>query len=131
MKMSRSNAASGSKKPQPALKKNSPKKKRTESKSPILATVHETASGLYRVGLIDKSTMKEFDAACLPKVKTYSPSQIKGIRARCGASQPVFAAFLNVTVSSVQKWETGQKKPNAAALKLLNLVDAKGFEILK
>ena len=130
MKMSRSKAASSSKKP-PSPKKSSPKRKRTKSESPILAAVHETASGLYRAGLIGKSTMKEFDAACLPKVKTYTPSQIQGIRTRCGASQPVFAAYLNVTVSSVQKWETGQKRPNAAALKLLNLVDTKGFEILK
>jgi putative transcriptional regulator len=42
----------------------------------------------------------------------------------------VFAAILNVSVSTVQKWETGEKKPGGASLKLLNLVRRKGIEIL-
>jgi putative transcriptional regulator len=45
-------------------------------------------------------------------------------------SQAVFAAVLNVSVSSVQKWESGEKKPSGASLKLLNLVKRKGVEVL-
>jgi len=30
----------------------------------------------------------------------------------------------------VQKWEQGQKKPNGPSLKLLNIVDEKGLEVL-
>ena len=31
-------------------------------------------------------------------------------------------------VSTVQKWETGDKKPSGPSLKLLNLIDRKGLE---
>ncbi len=118
-------ASSGS-----ALKRTANKNRATATPSPILKAVHETAGGLYRAGVINKATMREFDAACVPRVREYTPTQIKGIRNRCGASQPIFAQFMNVTVSSVQKWETGQRRPDAAALKLLNIVDAKGFDVL-
>jgi putative transcriptional regulator len=33
-------------------------------------------------------------------------------------SQAVFAALLNTSVSTVQKWEIGQKRPTGTALKL-------------
>jgi putative transcriptional regulator len=42
----------------------------------------------------------------------------------------VFAAYLNTSLSTVQKWERGQKKPNGPSLKLLNLVERKGLEVL-
>jgi putative transcriptional regulator len=92
--------------------------------------VHEAARGLYSIGLISKTTMREFDVACLPKVVSYTPSQIKQLRTKCHASQQVFAACMNITPSSLQKWETGAKKPTAAALKLLNIVAKNGIEIL-
>lgn len=92
--------------------------------------VHETADGLHKAGVLDAKTMREFDALCLPPVKQYTPMQIKRIRARYKASQTVFAAYLNTSPSTVQKWEQGQKKPNGPSLKLLNLVDQKGLEVL-
>lgn len=96
----------------------------------ILETVHETAHGLHQTGVMDAKTMRDFDALCLPTVKRYTPAQIKGIRARNKASQAVFAAYLNTSPSTVQKWEQGQKKPSGSSLKLLNLVDRKGLEVL-
>ncbi len=96
----------------------------------ILETVHETVKSLHEIGVMDATTMREFDALCLPQVKEFSPAQIKKLRLRHGASQAVFAAYLNTSVSSVQKWEQGQKTPRGASLKLLNLVDSKGLEIL-
>ena len=39
------------------------------SESKILKTMHNTAQGLYEDGLIDRQTMREFDAMCLLKVK--------------------------------------------------------------
>nr|WP_238985513.1 DNA-binding transcriptional regulator [Nitrosococcus halophilus] len=79
---------------------------------------------------MDAKTMREFDALCLPPIKQYTPAQIKRIRTRNKASQAVFAAYLNTSPSTVQKWEQGQKKPNGPSLKLLNLVDQKGLEAL-
>jgi putative transcriptional regulator len=96
----------------------------------ILSVVHETAQGLHDAGVMDAKTMREFDALCLPPVKVYSAEQIKRIRLRNRASQAVFAAYLNTSSSTVQKWERGQKKPNGPSLKLLNLVDQKGLEVL-
>jgi len=96
----------------------------------ILETVHKTARGLRKAGLMDTKTMREFDALCLPPVKEYTAAQIKRIRESNKASQAVFAAYLNTSVSTVQKWERGEKKPNGPSLKLLSLVDAKGLQAL-
>ncbi|MGS2723390.1 helix-turn-helix domain-containing protein [Porticoccus sp. GXU_MW_L64] len=96
----------------------------------LLETIHETAQGLHKAGVMDITTMHEFDALCLPPVKQYTAAQIKRIRTRQKASQSVFAAYLNTSLSTVQKWEQGQKKPNGPSLKLLNLVDDKGLEAL-
>jgi putative transcriptional regulator len=74
--------------------------------------------------------MCEFDALYLPPVKNLSPVQIKRLRTRNKASQAVFAAYLNTSPSTVQKWEQGQKKPNGPSLKLLNLIVQKGLEAL-
>lgn len=96
----------------------------------ILETVHKTAEGLRKAGALDARTMREFDALCLPPIKEYTPEQIRRLRAKTKASQAVFAAYLNTSPSTVQKWEQGQKKPNGPSLKLLNLVDKKGLEAL-
>ncbi|ATH77838.1 MULTISPECIES: helix-turn-helix domain-containing protein [Halomonadaceae] len=96
----------------------------------ILDMVHETAQDLHTAGVMKDTTLREFDALCLPPVKEYTAIQIKQIRTRNHASQGVFAAYLNTSVSTIQKWEQGQKKPNGPSLKLLNLVAEKGLEIL-
>ena len=96
----------------------------------ILDTVHDTAKGLHKAGVMDIKTMHEFDGLCLTPVKNLSAAQIKRLRKRNKASQAVFAAYLNTSPSTVQKWEQGQKKPNGPSLKLLNLVQEKGFEAL-
>jgi len=42
----------------------------------------------------------------------------------------VFAAVLNTSLSTVQKWEVGDKKPSGPSLKLLNLIERKGLEAI-
>ena len=96
----------------------------------ILDVVHEGAKDLQNAGVLDEVTMREFDALCLPPGKKYTAVQIKQIRTRNKASQAVFAAYLNTSPSTVQKWERGAKSPNGPSLKLLNLVDRKGIEVL-
>ncbi len=95
--------------------------------SKLLNAIHETARDLHQAGLMDAVTLREFDALCLPPIKEYSATQIKRLRQR---SQAVFAAYLNTSISTVQKWEQGQKRPNGPSLKLLDLVDRKGLEVL-
>lgn len=99
-------------------------------KSRLLNELHETARGLARVGVIDKRTLRELDALCLPPVRELSARQIRAIRSRTHMSQAVFAAVLNTSVSTVQKWEIGEKRPSGPSLKLLNVVARKGVDAL-
>jgi putative transcriptional regulator len=95
----------------------------------ILDAVHETAKGVHKAGAMDATTMREFDALCLPPVKHYSAVQFKKLRLRYRASC-AFAAHLNTSPSTVQKWEQGKKQPNGPSLKLVNIVDQKGLDVL-
>ena len=99
-------------------------------KSKILKNVHETAKGLHAIGVMDKITMRKFDALCIPEVRALTPKQITAIRTRSGASQAVFAKCLNTSASSVRQWEQGKKQPKGTSLKLLNIVEKNGLEIL-
>ena len=92
----------------------------------ILDTVHDTAKGLHKAGVMDIKTMHEFDALCLTPVKNLSAAQIKRLRKRNKASQAVFAAYLNTSPSTVQKWEQCQKQPNGPSLKQFNLIPVQG-----
>lgn len=96
----------------------------------ILEVVHESAKDLHGIGLMDIKTMRTFDAMCLPPVRKLSSKEIKKIRLRERVSQSVFAEYLNASISTVQKWETGEKHPTGPTLKLLNLVAEKGLEVL-
>ena len=99
-------------------------------RSRILTEMGETAAGLVRAGVVDKQTMKEFDALALAPVRELSPKKIRAIRAQSRMSQAVFAAVLNTSVSTVQKWEIGEKRPSGPSLKLLDVIQRKGIESL-
>jgi putative transcriptional regulator len=99
-------------------------------KSRILEAVHETALGLYEAEVMDQVTMREFDLLCLPKIEKLEPQKIKAIRETAQVSQAVFAALLNTSVSTVQKWEIGQKRPSGTALKLLHIVEKRGLDAI-
>ncbi|MCA7118381.1 MAG: DNA-binding transcriptional regulator [Acidibrevibacterium sp.] len=103
-------------------------KKKVESG--ILASVHKTAAGLHTAGLVDKATMREFDALCLTPVEPLTPDEIRALREREQVSQPVFAHYLNVRKDAVSKWERGEKRPDGPSLKLLNLVKVKGLRAI-
>ena len=106
------------------------KTRKKVSKNKMLETAHEMAQGLYDAHVIDATTMREFDALCLPPVKELSPREIKKIRLHERVSQAVFAMFLNTSVSTIKQWELGEKHPRGTSLKLLNLVAKKGLAAL-
>jgi putative transcriptional regulator len=62
-----------------------------------------------------------------PKIE---PAQIKQLRESSHVSQPVFARYLNTSESTVEKWETGAKRPSGMAPKLLALVRKHGLQVL-
>ena len=98
--------------------------------SRLMENAHDMAKGLYQAGIIDSTTMREFDVLCLPTVKDLSDKDIKKLRLREKVSQTVFASYLNTTPSTVQQWERGEKHPRGTSLKLLNLVADKGLNYL-
>src|SRR5215468_2767628 len=97
-------------------------------RSEAFASIHEAASDLHEAGLIDRLTMKAFDANCLTPVKPLTAAQIRRIRLRENASQAVFARHLNVTTGLVSQWERGEKHPQGASLKLLALIAKNGLD---
>jgi putative transcriptional regulator len=99
-------------------------------KSDAFEAIHSSVAGMYRAGTIDKATMREFDAACLSVPAEMEPARIKRIREKQRVSQPVFARYLNTSESTIEKWETGVKKPSGMALKLLDIVDKHGLKVL-
>jgi len=101
---------------------------KVKAKSKIFEAVHETASDLHRLGFIDKRKMRKFDVLCLNPIPEYDSEKIRALRAHLHLSQSVFAAVLNTSLSTVRKWEVGDKHPSGPSLKLLNLLDRKGLE---
>jgi putative transcriptional regulator len=99
-------------------------------KSDAFEAIHSSVAGMYRVGTIDKATMRHFDDSCLAVPEAIEPSQSKQIRESQHVSQPVFARYLNTSESTVEKWETGVKKPSGMALKLLMIVQKHGLKML-
>ena len=100
-------------------------------KSEAFAAIHESVEALYSHGVIDKTTMREFDESCLAPVESLSPEEIRAIRERERLSQPVFARYLNVSKNLVSDWERGVKKPGGPALRLLSIVKHKGLDAVR
>lgn len=105
-------------------------KKSKPAKSRLMQEAHKMAADLYEGGIITLSTMKEFDALCLSETHELSASKIKKIRITSGVSQAVFAKVLNVSSAAIKQWERGERNPSGPALKLLNLVEAKGIQAI-
>jgi putative transcriptional regulator len=99
-------------------------------KSDAFEAVHTSAKALRKVGAIDKATMRDFDAACLSVTPSFAPKDIQRLREANRVSQPVFARYLNTSESTVEKWETGAKRPSGMALKLLAIVQKHGLQML-
>ena len=93
----------------------------------IRDSVLNTVNDLFEQGIINEITLREMESLCLPEVRHYSPTAIKRIRHKLRLSQAAMAKFLNTSLSTIQKWETGAKHPSRIALKLLNLADQKGL----
>jgi putative transcriptional regulator len=76
---------------------------------------------------MDKQTMRKFDEACLTPVRPLTAAEIRALREREGASQAVFARYLNVTAGLISQWERGEKHPQGTSLKLLSLIARNGL----
>lgn len=99
-------------------------------KSDAFEAIHSSVSGMHRAGTIGKETMRHFDESCLTAPSAFAPADIKHLRESNHVSQPVFARYLNTSESTVEKWESGMKKPSGLALKLLAIVQKHGLDVL-
>lgn len=99
-------------------------------KSDAFEAIHTSVYGMYRAGTIDKATMRKFDETCLAVPAPLEPERIKQIRLSQNVSQPVFARYLNTSESTIEKWESGVKRPSGMALKLLGIVQKHGLKML-
>ncbi|MDY0223025.1 MAG: helix-turn-helix domain-containing protein [Desulfobacterium sp.] len=96
----------------------------------IVESITSTMKDLNKSGLVDDITMKNIEKLCLPEIKDYSPAKIISIRKRFNLSQAALASIFNISPSTVQKWEQGNKKPAGASKKLLNIMEKKGLDAL-
>lgn len=53
----------------------------------------------------------------------YNAKDIRRIRESGNYSQGIFAKILNVSIKTVQSWESGARVPSHAALRLLEIID--------
>jgi putative transcriptional regulator len=96
----------------------------------ISKSITSTVSDLHSLGLVDDITLKNIESLCLPEIKDYSPEHIVRIRKRFKLSQAAMASLFNISTSTVQKWEQGNKKPTGASRKLLDIIERKGIQAL-
>lgn len=98
----------------------------------VLNEMLEMAADFSRHGLVSQEEMAQVRALC-EAPPLYSAKEVADIRInKARMSQSVFAEFLNVSVSAVQKWESpgSGKHPSGAAARLLQVIEKKGLEAI-
>jgi len=98
--------------------------------SKLIESLRDDLAALEQAGAVGKITLRQFDAICPAPVRPFSPADIKGLREALNFSQPVFALHLHTSASTVRKWEQGETQPAGPALKLLNIIAAKGLQAI-
>lgn len=58
------------------------------------------------------------------RVTEFAPVDVKAIRRRLGKSQSAFARMIGVSVSTLQNWEQGRRRPDGPARALLQVAAA-------
>lgn len=94
----------------------------------VAHSVTGVVDALHEAGMVDELTVRELHALCLPEVRDYSPGSIIALRKKVRLSRNAFAQVMNVSPSTVQKWERGVKKPTGAGKRLFDILERKGLE---
>jgi putative transcriptional regulator len=97
-------------------------------KKSVAKSLSSVIDDLYQDGAVDEITMREIHSLCLPDVKEYSADKIIELRKKTHLSQAAFAAVVNVSPSTVQKWERGVKKPTGSSKRLFDIIERKGLD---
>jgi len=97
-------------------------------KKSVAKSLTSIIDDLHKDGAVDEITMREIHTLCLPDIKEYSAARIIELRKNTHLSQAAFAAVVNVSPSTVQKWERGVKKPTGSSQRLFDIIERKGLE---
>lgn len=62
-------------------------------------------------------------SATVEAAPNYGPTKIAHLREELQVSQPVFAEMLNVSAETVRAWEQGKRRPDGAAVRLLQMAE--------
>ena len=96
----------------------------------FIENMNETIKKMDNLGVISQKTKRDMEEVDYPNIKDLTATEIASIRRKSKLSQPVFAQYLNMNVSTIRQWEQGKKHPSGASLKLLNIIMNKGIEVL-
>jgi putative transcriptional regulator len=66
----------------------------------------------------------------IPAIPVFAPKDIQRLRKANKVSQPVFARYLNTCESTIEKWQSGAKRPSGMAIKLFTIVQKHGLQML-
>jgi len=94
----------------------------------IAKSLTSVIDDLYKEGVVGEITMREIHTLCLPDIGEYSAARIIELRKKIRLSQAAFASVVNVSPSTVQKWERGVKKPTGSSRRLFDIIERKGLE---
>ena len=76
---------------------------------------NKLVTSIKQAGRIKRGTMKA------SRTITMKPADIRSIRLRLSKSQTEFAYMIGVSVSTLQNWEQGRRKPKGPACALLKV----------
>lgn len=99
-------------------------------KSDLCGAIHETCQALHEHGVISDSEMLEFDGTCLVE-NHMAPEKIKSLREANHLSRSVLARHLGVPRETLIAWEAGEESPGGSAMRLLLLLEKKGFDAIR
>jgi putative transcriptional regulator len=78
----------------------------------------ELVTSIRQAGMIRRGELKPGRVTEVPEV------DVKKVRQQLGKSQSAFAAMIGVSVSTLQNWEQGRRRPEGPARALLRVVAA-------
>ena len=104
-------------------------------KARLRAEIVEMTETLHQIGVVSdddlaRTTQLMAGRAAAPRSTSMTPEEIVALRRTEGLTRDGFAAYLNVSPSTVSLWERGLRHPTGAALKLLQVVKQNGIAVL-
>lgn len=99
-----------------------------------LLRLQKMAQRFNAIGAVSDETVRNIEARVQEREKNGRSEQakimdgerIKMLRERLGLSQADLAAVVNMSTTSVQKWERNAVKPQGSALRMLEIIEQKG-----